>query len=275
MQNPGFYEQLFQNIFGKFGAVMMEEIIDSGHLNLYSAKGGYSLTNDNGEIIHFDDKYQITKLCLFRVKIIPSNFLNECICQHISQVDLLNATEIGDGFLRNAPNLLQVNIPKVGKTGANCFSNVPKLSQFQGPSLKISGGGLLRSAPGLKRLDLPVLQKIQFTQGHMTQGSFCDVSNLQYLNVPKFEASCDNVFVDNHYITHVELNNMTSLPGGSFVNWTKLETISLDKATYVGDYSFENCNNLSEIFASDLDEAGIKCHPLVYGLISKNKGKNK
>ena len=145
-------------------------------------------------------------------------------CSSLENVDISSATLIGQYCFQNCSKINSINAPQVTKIDNNAFMGCSQLTSVNMPKLKYLGGWSFESCISLKSVDFPNVTELT---GIDFGGIFYQASGLETVSLPS-------------------LRNW-SMSSYEFCMCTSLVSVTVGSIKKVGNASFVNCHNLTEI----------------------------
>ncbi len=222
--------------------------VNSNNLN-YSSADGVLFNKDKTEIILYPVRKQDNTYS------IPNSVINICNgafygCKNLKNITIPNSvTFIGDGAFYGCKNLKNITIPNsVTFIGDGTFAFCDSLTSITIPdSVTSIGDYAFQYCTNLKNITIP--------DSVMSIGNGCIVGTFYFENEDNWYEEV--LYIGNHLICATEnisgnyciKNGIKTIAERAFNSCTNLASIEIpDSVTYIGDYAFEDCANLKDVY---------------------------
>lgn len=169
----------------------------------------------------FCELASLKKLTAPGIKIIGAQALQ---ATSIKELNLPNATTLGQAWSYYNQNLTNVTLPNVTYMGKNGLASCQQLKSVSIPNLNTLEDFALTECTSLTDVNLPFVKTIK-------DGAFCKCTALTTISMPLADIIGNT---DGNYV-------------GPFYGCTQLSNVSLPQATMIGRMCFEGCAALKEV----------------------------
>lgn len=190
----------------------------------------------------------------------------------ITELNLPNVTELGDGFLQYNDSIKRINIPSVKKIGNFFLNTNTALTEINAPSLQETGTYFLNANTEMHTMNTPKLQRVgngflyhsrNLTELNLPELETVGISFLHYneklakLNAPKLRTVGSEFLGCNNDLETLYLPSLEKIEGYGFLtNNQILKSISLPRLKSVGDDFLRENVALTELTLPELTNAG-------------------
>ena len=221
-----------------FIAALQEEIKDKKLQITVNEQGNKCLQADGKTILELDHG-KIKSLHFDNVKKIDDNFLQ--YNNELSDVSLLQATNIGDNFLYWNKNLSEISLEQVTEIGNSFLHSNEIISKVYLPQVTNIGDDFLCYNGELSVISLPKVTKIG-------DDFLCCNNIIAQISLPKVTDIGENFLYENKNLTQISLPEVTSIGDNFLYENNKLQRIYLPKIQSI-EYDFlENHPNKDKLW---------------------------
>lgn len=166
-------------------------------------------------------------------------------CSSLESIDFPKLTTmLGESNFLNCTSLQSVNLPLATTITKQCFYGCSSLTSISIPNVTSLGQDAFNNCSSLTSISIPLLEQI--TSGGQFNGCKKLANNIEfpYLNITSNSASY--MFNNCELIPSITLGEVTHIPDKFFAGCKSLAYTNIDwtKITFIGDYAFDNCEQL-------------------------------
>ena len=162
-------------------------------------------------------------------------------CSSLTSVSFPNATSIGQYAFRSCSGLTSVSFPNATSIGEGAFYYCSGLTEVSFPNATSIGSGAFESCSGLTSVSIPNATSIGTY-------AFQKCSKLTSVSFPVATSIGSYAFDSCKGLTSVSIPNATSIGSSAFDSCRSLTSVSFPEATSIGQYAFRSCSSLTTIY---------------------------